>query len=84
MIHLFLNNAHLTLPPLPSRGTATEKHLLLVARKLKISMRAVWPFFSKKENKEKYKKKKTKIGGSLSHNERPNLEARGLGEKKDQ
>lgn len=60
VIHLFLNNAHLTLPPLPSRGTATEKHLLLVARKLKISMRAVWPFFSKKENKEKYKKKKKK------------------------
>lgn len=60
MIHLFLNNAHLTLPPLPSRGTATEKHLLLVARKLKRSMRAVWPFFSKKENKEKYKKNKNR------------------------
>lgn len=38
---------------------------LLVARKLKISVRAVWPSLSKKENKEEYKKKKTEGVGVI-------------------
>lgn len=56
--HLLLNNAHFTPPPLPSQSTTPKTHRLLVAKKLKISVRGVWPSFSERKNERDKRRRK--------------------------